>query len=152
MTQTSQQHEARPVRVLHLTDPHLFGNADGELRGTNSLASLEAVIAHFQGGNLQADLIAVTGDIIQDDSREAYERFRDCFGEIEIPVACIPGNHDIPDMMREVLSEYPFSYCSAHELRNWLIVGIDSCVAGQAGGRVSREETHRLETLVNASS
>jgi Icc protein len=140
------------VRVLHLTDPHLFGNADGELRGTNTLASLQAVVAHFLRSNWRADLIAVTGDIIQDDSRRAYERFRDCFSELDIPVACIPGNHDIPGMMQEVLDGYPFSFCGAHDLQNWLVVGIDSCVAGQAGGRVAREEIERLETLVSASS
>ena len=48
MTNSSQQRTARPARVLHLTDPHLFGSADGELRGTNTLASLQAVIEHFQ--------------------------------------------------------------------------------------------------------
>ena len=152
MTNSSQQRTARPARVLHLTDPHLFGSADGELRGTNTLASLQAVIEHFQGSDWRADLIAVTGDIIQDDSRRAYERFRDCFSELGIPVACIPGNHDIPGLMQDVLGESPFSYCGTHVLQSWLIVGIDSCVAGQAGGRVSQKEITRLATIVSDSS
>ena len=152
MTQTSRAPAANPARVLHLTDPHLFASADGELRGTNTLASLHAVIEHFRSSTWPADLIAVTGDLIQDDSRRAYERFRDGFRELDIPVACIPGNHDIPDLMREVLGEFPFTYCSAHVLQNWLIVGLDSCVAGQAGGRVTSEEIERLHTLVSESS
>lgn len=148
MTGSGEQPVPRPARVLHVTDPHLFASADGELRGRNTLQSLAAVIEHIRASNWQADLVAVTGDLIQDDSRQAYERFRDCFAGLDIPVACIPGNHDIPALMQSVLAVDPFTCCGAQVLQNWLVVGIDSCVAGVAGGRVAAAEIERLKRVV----
>lgn len=151
MMQSSKQPAKRPARVLHLTDPHLFASEAGELRGTNTLASLRAVIRHIRDSGWQADLVAVTGDIIQDDSREAYERFRDCLAALELPVACIPGNHDIPELMQSVLTSPAFTYCDSHALQDWLIVGIDSCVAGSAGGRVTAAEVARTRRVISES-
>ena len=65
------------IRVLHLTDPHLFADPDGELRGTNTQVSLARVLAHYQASDWNADRVVMTGDIIQDDTAEAYQRFRD---------------------------------------------------------------------------
>ena len=58
--------------MLHITDPHLFADPEGSLRGTNTRASLEKVLAHYAAGDWRADRVVVTGDIIQDDSAGAY--------------------------------------------------------------------------------
>ena len=69
-----------------------------------------------------------------------------------LPVLCIPGNHDDRDAMQRKLSDPPFLYCGTLRLGNWEILGIDSCVAGQAGGRVSAAELERLSGLLAAST
>jgi Icc protein len=94
----------------------------------------------------------MTGDLIQDDSAEAYERFRDLLLPLDLRIHCIPGNHDIRDLMRAVCCRPPFSYCAYEELRGWLIVGIDSCIRGHAGGEVSNDELDRLSETVSRSS
>lgn len=149
--QSNKQSATRPARLLHLTDSHLFASEAGKLRGTNTLASLQAVIRHIRDSGWQADLVAVTGDIIQDDSRQAYERFRDCLAGLQLPVACIPGNHDIPELMRSVLISPAFTYCDTHALQDWLVIGIDSCVAGSAGGRVAAAEVARAREAIAES-
>ena len=133
-----------PLRVLHLTDPHLFAAADGSLRGTTTLSTLQSVLRHIGSSGWQADLIAMTGDLIQDDSQGAYERFRDLFGPLGLPVLCIPGNHDIPELMQQVLAGAPFQYCGAIARNNWLITGIDTCIPGEAGGHIAPDELSRL--------
>jgi len=96
--------------------------------------------------------VLVTGDIIQDDSAEAYERFRDLMLPLNLRIHCVPGNHDIRDLMRPVCCRPPFSYCAYEEIGDWLIVGIDSCVKGHAGGEVRREELERLANTILRSA
>ena len=139
------------LRVLHLTDPHLFADIDGSLRGTVTFASLSSVLAHYRENDWMADVVVVTGDLIQDDSRGAYDHFRTLLGELALPVHCVPGNHDVPPLMREALSKPPFYYCDAFERDNWLIVGLDSYISDQAGGSVSDDELTRLDQTIATS-
>jgi Icc protein len=136
---------------LHLTDPHLFANTGGDLRGTVTYSSLCAVLDHYRAGDWSANLVVVTGDLIQDDSAQAYEHFRKLLGELGLPVYCIPGNHDIRALMQETLAGPPFHYCESVESGDWLITGIDSCVTGRAGGEVSDSELERLDSEIAAS-
>ena len=99
------------MRILHLTDPHLFADVHGELRGTATYASLSAVLDHYRDGDWDADLALVTGDLIQDDTAAAYGHFCDLLGRLDMPVHCVPGNHDIRELMRQALANPPFHYC-----------------------------------------
>ena len=134
--------------MLHLTDPHLFADPEGSLRGTNTRASLEKVLAHYAAGDWRAHRVIVTGDIIQDDSAEAYDNFRELLLPLKLRTHCVPGNHDIRDLMRPVCCRPPFSYCAFEEIGDWLLVGIDSCIRGDAGGKVAKEELDRLAEIV----
>lgn len=90
----------------------------------------------------------MTGDLIQDDSRQAYDRFCDLMSAPGLPVYCVPGNHDIRELMRDALSRDPFHYCASVQINNWLITGIDSCLEGDAGGRVDDQEMNRLAKIL----
>lgn len=92
-----------------------------------------------------------TGDLVQDDSAAAYEHFRELLSGLDLPVACIPGNHDVRPLMQEALSVAPFSYCPDLRIGSWLLASFDSCVDGKAGGRVSKPELERLGTVLAGS-
>jgi len=130
----------------------LFADKDGELRGAVTAATLQRILDHYSAGDWRAQRVAVTGDLIQDDSAEAYERFRELMLPLNLRVHCVPGNHDIRDLMRAVCCRPPFSYCAYEEIGDWLIVGIDSCVKEEAGGRVTAEELDRLSEIVTGSA
>lgn len=136
------------LRVLHLTDPHLFADTDGSLRDTVTHASLLSVLEHYRGSDWLADVVVVTGDLVQDDSQGGYDHFRDLLGKLGLPVYCVPGNHDVLPLMRASLQEPPFYYCDSVEQENWLIIGLDSCVSDQAGGAVSGDELIRLDRAI----
>tara|TARA_R110002096_G_scaffold114712_5_gene248711 strand:- start:4997 stop:5731 length:735 start_codon:yes stop_codon:yes gene_type:complete len=129
----------------------LFADANGELRGTITQASLQQVLDHYTAGDWRAERALITGDLIQDDSAAAYDRFRDLLLPLNMRMHCVPGNHDIRDLMRPVCSRPPFSYCASEEVGNWLLLGLDSCVRGEAGGEVSTEELERFDSIVAAS-
>lgn len=129
----------------------MFDDPDGELRGTVTAETLQQVLDHYSAGDWRADRVLVTGDLIQDDSSGAYERFRESLLPLKLRVHCVPGNHDIRAMMQEICRVPPFSYCAYEEIHDWLLVGIDSCVKGDAGGRVSDAELDRLSSTIESS-
>lgn len=139
------------TRILHLTDPHLFADRGGKLRGTVSYDSLCAVLDHYRNGDWQADVVFVTGDLIQDDSLAAYGHFTDLLGDLGLPVYCLPGNHDVPDLMREALAKQPFHYCETLLSGAWAVVSLDSYRPGSAGGRVSAMELDRLDREIDSA-
>lgn len=130
----------------------MFAAADGSLRGRVTYTTLQQVLAHVAESDWRADHVQVTGDIIQDDTREAYLRFRELMEPLGLPVYCVPGNHDIRDMMRDVLQGERFHYCDSLGSNNWLIAGVDSCMEGSAAGHIEDSELKRLERLIANSA
>jgi Icc protein len=122
------------------------------LRGTITHTSLKAVLDHYQGSGWPADLIAMTGDVIQDNTQAAYDRFVRLMEPLGLPVYCVPGNHDVRPLMQATLSSPPFYYCDSVHIGNWLLAGIDSCLNEDAGGRVSDQEFARLESILGDTS
>ena len=109
------------------------------------------MLDHYNAGDWRAQRVLVTGDLIQDDTPEAYDRFRELMLPLNLRVHCVPGNHDIRNLMRQVCCRPPFSYCAWEEIGNWLIIGIDSCVSDDAGGCVTADELERLSEIVISS-
>jgi Icc protein len=130
----------------------LFADATASLRGTVTHDSLLGVLDHIRSSNWPADLVAMTGDLIQDDSADAYQRFRELLAPLGLPVHCVPGNHDVRGLMKKALSSPPFYYCDTFVRNNWIIVGLDSCVSDSAAGRLEDSELQRLESLLKESS
>ncbi|HEX4240670.1 MAG TPA: metallophosphoesterase [Steroidobacteraceae bacterium] len=138
------------MQILHVTDPHLYGNAGGQLRGVETQSSLNAVLddAFAQAADYAA--ILVTGDLVQDDP-SGYRRFANAFRGLGKPVLCIPGNHDEPDAMRHELSGAPFQICGTREIEHWQFIMLDSYDPGHVGGRLSATELRRLDDALRAS-
>ncbi|HNP37055.1 MAG TPA: metallophosphoesterase [Woeseiaceae bacterium] len=143
--------QAVSTRVLHLTDPHLFATAEGQLRGAVTHDTLTRAIQHYLASDWQADLAFATGDLVQDDSPEAYEHCKALLGMLGIPVGCVPGNHDVRALMQAALAHTQIQYCGTRESGAWLMVGVDSCISGAAGGAIGNEELARCEQAIEAS-
>lgn len=136
---------ARPFRLLHITDPHLHAHPDARLRGVATDPAFAAVIDAARRSARTADAALATGDLVQDETREGYQRFRELAGRLGVPVGCLPGNHDHPAIMAEVLSSPPFRFCGSAEHGPWCLVLLDSFAAGDDGGRLGPAELARLD-------
>lgn len=132
-------------RVLHLTDPHLHAQADARMRGVNTFDTFMAVVEHALSGPSLPDAILATGDLVQDETRAGYERFRDALAPFGLPVYCLPGNHDAAPLMAEVLSAEPFQVCGSVDANNWRLILLDTQRAGDDGGGLDRDELRYLD-------
>ena len=111
------------VRLIQFTDPHLYGDADGKLRGVTTYASLLATIDNARAQHWPCDGILATGDLVQDDA-DGYARFREVFTSLGVPVYCIPGNHDEPAAMARVLNGAPFQLGGVARWPGWFAVPV----------------------------
>ena len=135
------------IRLLQLSDPHLFGSDTGTLRGVETRQSLQSVLQHAHGQIADAAAILLTGDLVNDDP-SGYATVRELLGAAGKPVWCLPGNHDDPLVMRRELAATPFHVGGFHDLGNWRIVLLDSCVPGEVHGQLSAAELARLESAL----
>jgi 3',5'-cyclic-AMP phosphodiesterase len=138
------------MKILQMTDPHLYGSATGALRGVVTDASLRGVLDAAFAHVPDYQAVLVTGDLVQDDP-SGYLRFRSIFGNSPKPVLCIPGNHDEPDAMRQSLAQPPFQYCGTHSAGGWQFIMLDSYDPGHVGGRLSARELERLDRALGES-
>jgi len=135
------------VHLIQFTDPHLYGDEAGSLRGIATYPALRAAMAHARSADWPYDALLVTGDLVQDDAA-GYATFRRAFGSIGKPVLCIPGNHDEPQAMRRELAREPFVLGGSFDLGNWRIVLLDSTVPGSAGGSLSDRSLAELDAAL----
>jgi len=139
------------VRLLQFSDPHLFGDPNAKLRGVETLASMQSVLAHATTRRSNFDGVLCTGDVVNDDPA-GYVHFVRELTLLGKPVYCVPGNHDDAVVMRRALSTPPFQVGGYVDLgASWRLVLVDSCVAGQASGRISRHELRALESALAGS-
>lgn len=137
------------VRLIQFTDPHLFGDEAGALRGVATYPALLRAIEHARARGWSADAVLATGDLVHDDPA-GYAVFRRTFAAFEEPVLCIPGNHDVPEAMRRELACHPFVLGGTLDLGDWRIVLLDSTVAGSAGGRLAERSLAMLDAALGA--
>jgi Icc protein len=138
----------KTVRLLHVTDPHLFAQPGKELRGVDTHASLLSVVAAAKAEQEQIDAIVATGDLVQDESRDGYLHFRSILESFDVPVYCLPGNHDAPLHMREVLDGGNFQYCGVAVFDAWCIPMLDTYWQGHASGKLAEEALAGLEATL----
>lgn len=136
---------AGTLRVLQLTDTHLYADPVGRLLGINTLASLEGVIQRFRDHDWPLDLLLATGDLVHDASPTGYQRIAEVLSGFGVPVFSLPGNHDKPDIMRRHLRAARVTTDSVRDMDAWRFVMLDSVIPGEEGGRLAPGQLEVLE-------
>ena len=135
---------------MQISDPHLHAHKDAKMRGVNTRDALKSVLKRVSNGDRKPDAIIATGDLVQDETRGGYLRFAKMLKPMSVPVHCIPGNHDEPRLMEEVLSEAPFQYCGSADYGKWKLIMLNSHAENDDGGQLSVEQLEALNEELNA--
>lgn len=115
------------------------------MRGVNTYDTFRSVVENAMSNPNRPDAILATGDLVQDETRAGYQRFREPLEQFGIPVYCLPGNHDAPHLMAEVLSESPFQYCGTADRNNWRLILLDTRRRGDDGGELDATRLRQLQ-------
>jgi len=138
-----------PLRVVQITDPHLFADPQGRLKGVDTQASFEDCLALAR--EEPPELFLLTGDLVHDESRAGYQRLCDALQSLPAPVYCLPGNHDSGPLIGELLNQGRVHTRRTVHHDDWLFVFLDSSVPGSAAGRLSGSEMAALEERINGN-
>ncbi|MEZ8101389.1 3',5'-cyclic-AMP phosphodiesterase [Vibrio bivalvicida] len=146
MKVTSSSSDSDSIKLLQITDTHLFEPADGSLLSVNTLDSFHAVVSAIIEENQPFDSIISTGDISQDHTAESYQRFEQGITPLEKTCFWLPGNHDFKPSMTSVLPSTQIKQID-HVLlgEQWQMVLLDSQVVGVPHGRLSDHQLALLE-------
>lgn len=138
------------VRIVQITDLHLKVEPGSRLWGADVDAGLHAVLADIRQRQPAADFVLATGDLVGDEP-QAYPRLRELLATLGKPVYCLPGNHDFPGPMQQVLSGGLVRRERYIAVGNWQIVLLDSSFPGSPVGHLARGELGLLDTVLATS-
>lgn len=137
---------SKVVRILQVTDTHLFADTEKTLLGINTYRSYQAVLDAIIEQNLPIDLVVATGDLVQDQSPKAYQHFAKGIGQIPAPCVWLPGNHDYPPAMVGSLKVAGIS--SAKQIlidKDWQVLMLDSQLQDVPHGELSEQQLDWME-------
>jgi len=136
-----------PIKILQITDTHLYEVPQGTLLKMNTHDTFSKVISVVKENENDVDLILATGDIAQDGTVAAYQKFMDNVKALNVPVRWIPGNHDVRDVMRDVAGDSGFSN-KVEKINNWQVILLDSSRTNHVDGFLNEAEMEFLETAL----
>ena len=137
MSSESNCRKSDALRFIHVTDTHLLNGADETFHRINTKQSLQAVLDHCAARYPDADFWLFTGDISQTGAKESYAQFESAIREYDVPVYCVPGNHDTPQLLRQVVPECPVDSIRVISLGRFSLVLISTWIADEHHGMIS---------------
>lgn len=141
---------AGPVRVVQMTDPHLFGSSDRTLLGLNTRNSFQQVLNQLPTDSI--DRIVLTGDIAQDASAPAYENLITMLEPLGLPFHWLPGNHDNASLMAKIAAAHGGGIGGKSiDMGRWRLILLDTSVPGEVYGELSANELDHLQSQLLAA-
>lgn len=133
------------IRIVQISDCHLFSDARRTLYGAYPSDRLRAVVKAAR--DIGADVALLTGDLVHDETAAGYNLLHTLMGDLAVPWYALPGNHDVgaymgwgaaADGMRRI------------EMPPWQILLLDSTVPGQPGGHIKPADVDRIAQALHA--
>ena len=139
------------IHILQLSDTHLFADPEGSLYDINTRDMLDRVITHVRQNFNEIDAILLTGDLVHDETSEGYQVLKSMITRLNAPAYYLPGNHDDPEIMDQVLGNCANDRVLSFGLGDWSIMLLDSSVEGKVEGALSDSTLTELEQLLKDS-
>ncbi len=132
------------LRLVQITDTHLYGHADGELLGLNTRESFQCVLNLVKKNHPTPHAIIVSGDISQDLSLESYQYLHHHLQQFNCPKFLFEGNHDHPDYIKEIAqgNEYTEQVVRSD---HWQLILLNSQVPTKVHGTLADNQLQILE-------
>lgn len=116
------------IKIIQITDTHLFGNDNDLIQGIKSNLKFAEVINKIIDTEISnTDMIFLTGDISQDETEKSYQKAVYFLEKLNIPIYWIPGNHDNFYLMQSIFNySNNFRYTDSLLISNWEFIFINT--------------------------
>ncbi|MGA9856119.1 MAG: 3',5'-cyclic-AMP phosphodiesterase [Gammaproteobacteria bacterium] len=141
--------DSTPLRLLQITDTHLYAQPEKTLYGVNTWTSLQQVLAAVQR-QPKPHLVLATGDLVHDESPAGYQLLVSMLRTLDTPVAAIAGNHDALGPLHRIAGKN-IRIGGMHRLGVWCIVLLNTLVPGETDGHLDADELRLLDSALTQS-
>ena len=138
------------IRLLQISDTHLFADPDGRLLGQRTRCSCEAIFGLVRSTLLPVDAVLLTGDLVHDERPEGYLYLKGSLRALGVPYHAIPGNHDLVALLAEHLDPQAAEPVRVVRVQEWRLVLLDSTIPGEDGGRLAASRLAGLDLALAA--
>ena len=128
------------MRLIQLSDLHLFADPKKTLLNLNTYDSFKAVLTCLKQDPQKPNGIILTGDLSQDNSPESYQNVVDLLQDFTCPIYWLAGNHDAPDVMDRVLGKSKLKNNKQVVQDNWQFILLNSHYPGHVEGLLPESE------------
>jgi 3',5'-cyclic AMP phosphodiesterase CpdA len=144
--------------IAQITDLHVAAEGPG-VGLVDTAAHLAAAIDFIDAMPRKADVVVVTGDLVNDASEPEYTRLAALLRELRTPLYLLPGNHDDPAVMAAVFPEHTYlrptpagTYDYVADLGEVVLVAMDTSIRGCAHGAVGDAQLAWLDATLGRLS
>lgn len=114
------------MKIAHISDLHLTERGK-IIWDTDTLCHFNQMLNKLRAID-GLDAVVITGDISDDGSKWTYEYLDNALAKIDIPVYCIPGNHDSLPMFYQVYKPHFYSTCGRVIINDWKFLFLNSVI------------------------
>ena len=129
--------------IIQITDLHIFTNKEDMFDKVNTYQSLQAIITAIKNDFPDFTMVLVTGDLVQDPESGAYTNMLEILGSVDQPVYYLPGNHDDPELMLNILDTH---FRQQIQLDNWGFFFLNSYKPATHSGYLEKKELNTLDS------
>jgi len=149
MSVTYLNTDSGTARIIQITDTHIGADGGFLFNGTDTLASLKRILDAILSSE-RPDAVLVTGDLVHDPVATAYLLLMEQLQRLGVPVFCLPGNHDDPLIMEQVMNDDNVSTCKIVAVNQWVVLMVNSYLDGTHSGRLDESEIQWLQKQLRA--
>lgn len=136
------------IRIIQLTDLHLYASPTGRLLGQDTRQTLDSVLDLARRRHWPPDALVLTGDLVHDESLDGYLHLKQRLDALQVPHYCIPGNHDRIELLAAALDFKAIASARAVHFQHWDLVLLDSTELYEESGNFTEHLLSRLEPLI----
>ncbi|MGR8920053.1 MAG: metallophosphoesterase, partial [Gammaproteobacteria bacterium] len=119
------------MRLVQITDTHVYADADARFDGVDTRASLIATLA-VAAAEPGTDHLLISGDVSMDETAGSYAWLAEALAARGLEALLLPGNHDDPAVANGAFAPTPQSL----EGDGWRVHLLDTRIPGKPSGRL----------------
>src|SRR5260370_19830269 len=141
----------RAMLIAQITDTPISTPWSVNDRYFRTPKPLERAVAHLTRLAPRPDVALATGDLVERGEPAEYARLRAILDRLAIPLYVIPGNHDSREGLSRAFADRGYLPTDGgflhYTVDEWPVrlIGLDTQVPGQPGGRLCAERLARLD-------
>jgi Icc protein len=136
--------------IAQISDLHFLPEGMLAFGSVDTAGCLERAIAHLNALEPAPEMVLITGDLTNDGDAAVWAALMDRLAGLRAPICAVPGNHDGRELMRRAFAHLELfpeegPLCFAIDLGPLRLIGLDSLIEGEPGGRLGAEQIAWLD-------